>query len=80
MENGLRYVVRSHGEPENKVSIRMLVYAGSMDETDPEQGLAHYLEHLAFKGSDTFPDNSFVTRMQQAGVQHGSHSECPHRF
>ena len=76
LPNGLRYVVRNHAEPENKVSIRMLVYAGSLEETEQQLGMAHFLEHLAFKGSDTFPDNSFVTVMQQSGVQHGSHSNA----
>ena len=76
LPNGLRYVVRHHGEPANKVSMRMLVYAGSLDETEQQLGMAHFLEHLAFKGSETFPDNSFVTKMQQAGVAHGSHSNA----
>ncbi|TVR11772.1 MAG: insulinase family protein [Planctomycetota bacterium] len=76
LDNGLRYALRQHGEPEGQVSLRLMVYAGSLEERDEEQGLAHYLEHMAFKGSDHFPDNSFVQVMQAYGVAHGSQSNA----
>ncbi|TVR39965.1 MAG: insulinase family protein [Planctomycetota bacterium] len=76
LPNGLRYVLRQHAEPAEQISLRLLVHVGSLEESEAEQGLAHYLEHLAFMGSDNFPDNSFVSVMQQAGVSHGSHSNA----
>ncbi len=52
LPNGLTYYVRQNPRPANRVSLRLAVKAGSLDEADDQQGLAHMLEHMAFNGSD----------------------------
>ena len=78
--NGLVYAVRSHPEPKGKLSIRAHVQVGSVQEQDAEQGLAHYLEHLAFQGSKHFPAGCLIDRLQQIGIAHGSHSNAHTSF
>src|SRR5712692_9386658 len=45
LPNGLRYFVRKNARPEKRVALRLVVKAGSLEETDDQQGLAHFLEH-----------------------------------
>ena len=59
LPNGVRYVIMPNHEPKGRVSLRLVVRAGSLDESDDQRGLAHFLEHMAFNGSTHFPlDNS----------------------
>src|SRR3954470_14791809 len=51
LPNGLKYVIVSNKEPKERASLRLLVIAGSLQETEEQRGLAHFLEHLAFNGS-----------------------------
>ena len=50
LPNGLRYAVRKNGVPPGQVSIRVRIDAGSLYEDDSEQGYAHFMEHLVFRG------------------------------
>jgi zinc protease len=52
LPNGLRYAVRKNGVPPGQVSIRVRIDAGSLYEKDSEQGYAHFMEHLVFRGSE----------------------------
>ena len=76
LANGLPWVTIHQPQPKGAVSFRLLVSVGSRHETESEQGLAHYLEHLAFNGSDHFPDASLVTSLQAKGIGFGSHSNA----
>jgi zinc protease len=71
LPNGLRYIVRSHTNPENRVGIWLHVASGSLNETDATRGLAHFLEHLAFDGSASFPPGSLVPFFQSLGLSFG---------
>src|SRR5215831_17427849 len=64
LPNGLRYIIRPHKNPEGRVGIWLHVSSGSLNETDATQGLAHFLEHLAFNGSANFPPGSVVPFFQ----------------
>ena len=55
LPNGMRYWIRPNKTPAGKVSIMMHVHSGSLDETEDQRGLAHFLEHMAFNGSENFP-------------------------
>ncbi|HWB59634.1 MAG TPA: insulinase family protein, partial [Chthoniobacteraceae bacterium] len=55
LPNGLRYVILPNHTPEGRVSMRLLVLAGSLEETEQQRGLAHFLEHMAFNGSAHYP-------------------------
>ena len=54
LKNGLTYYIRQNEKPENRVSFRIVLKAGSILEDDDQQGLAHFLEHMAFNGTEDF--------------------------
>src|SRR5687767_1781572 len=60
LPNGLRYVVKANKEPKDRAALRLLVEAGSLHERDDQQGIAHFLEHMAFNGSKNFPPGSLI--------------------
>ncbi|WP_367947418.1 insulinase family protein [Sphingopyxis sp. BSNA05] len=55
LDNGLRYAVKHNGVPPGQVSIRLRLDVGSLMETEKEQGFAHFMEHLTFRGSTHVP-------------------------
>jgi zinc protease len=65
LPNGLRYAIRPNAEPKDRVSLRLLVSAGSLVERDDERGLAHFIEHMAFRGTKAFPQDSLVTTLER---------------
>lgn len=72
LPNGLRYVVLPHAEPRGRVALRLLVQAGSLQETDAERGLAHFVEHMAFRGTRRFPNGTLVDALQRHGFAFGA--------
>ncbi|MEI8278772.1 MAG: insulinase family protein [Bacteroidota bacterium] len=70
--NGLQYYIRPNGKPEHKVELRLIVKAGSILETDEQQGLAHFMEHMNFNGTKNFQKNDLVSYLQSIGVQFGA--------
>ena len=57
LENGLTYYIRHNTKPEHRVELRLVVRAGSVLEDDDQQGLAHFVEHMAFNGTEHFQKN-----------------------
>ena len=51
LENGVRYLIIPNDEPPGRASLRLYMDVGSLMEADDQQGMAHYLEHMAFNGS-----------------------------
>src|SRR5471032_2888631 len=51
LPNGMRYALMHNATPTGQASFRLRFDAGSLMERDDQQGLAHFLEHMAFKGS-----------------------------
>ena len=76
LDNGLRYAVKRNGVPPGQVSIRLRVDAGSLMETEEEQGLAHFMEHLTFRGSTHVPDGEAKRVWQRLGATFGSDSNA----
>src|ERR1700740_2530898 len=72
LSNGLTYYIRKNGEPKNRAELYLVNKAGSVLETDPQQGLAHFTEHMAFNGTRDFPKNELVNYLQKAGVKFGA--------
>ena len=72
LANGLRYAIMPNKTPKGQVSIRMRVGVGSLDETDDEQGLAHLLEHMSFRGSTHVPESEVWTGLQRLGMSVGA--------
>jgi zinc protease len=72
LSNGLTYYIRKNSKPEKKVELRLVVNAGSILEDDDQQGLAHFVEHMAFNGSKNFQKNDIVSFLQSIGVEFGA--------
>src|SRR5262245_204790 len=51
LPNGLRYYIRTNKQPLNRAELRLVVRTGSVMEDDDQQGLAHFVEHMAFNGT-----------------------------
>lgn len=71
LDNGLRYYVRRNGRPENRAELRLVVNAGSVLEDDDQRGLAHFVEHMAFNGTEHFPKLEIVAFMESIGMRFG---------
>ena len=72
LANGLRYALLVNHEPKDRVSLHLNVQAGSMHETDEQQGLAHFLEHMLFNGSTHFKPGELVKFFKSIGMQWGA--------
>lgn len=72
LPNGLRYFVRRNARPEHRVALRLVVDAGSNLETDDQQGLAHFCEHMNFNGSAHFKPDQLVEYLQSIGLRFGA--------
>ena len=73
LENGLRYFIRRNARPEKRVMMQLAVKAGSIDETDAQQGLAHFLEHMAFNGTSHFKAGELIAALESSGARMGPH-------
>lgn len=71
LANGLRYAVRHNETPSNTASLLMRIDTGSLNEVDGTQGLAHFLEHMAFNGSENIPENEMIKRLERFGLAFG---------
>lgn len=76
LPNGLRYAVKKNDVPAGQVSIRVRIDAGALHENDNEQGFAHLIEHLSFRGSTFVPDGEAKRIWQRFGVTFGSDSNA----
>ena len=72
LPNGLRYAVRDNGVPPGQISIRVAIDAGSLNETDAEQGAAHLIEHLTFRQSRDFGNGEAIPYFQRLGAALGA--------
>jgi zinc protease len=71
LDNGLTYYVRSNPQPENRAELMLVVKAGSIDEDDDQQGLAHFAEHMSFNGTKNFPRNELISYFESIGMEFG---------
>ena len=71
LENGLTYYIRKNEKPKNRAELRLVVNAGSVLEDDDQQGLAHFVEHMAFNGTEGFAKNELVDYLESIGVGFG---------
>lgn len=72
LPNGLTYYIRKNTEPRQQAYLTLVNKIGSLVETDEQRGLAHFTEHMAFKGTKNFPKNSLVGVLQKMGVRFGA--------
>ncbi len=71
LPNGLRYAIMHNETPADGVAMRLRIGSGSLKERTEEQGLAHYLEHMAFRGSTHIADGEVVRMLERQGLRFG---------
>ena len=72
LSNGLEYYILRHTQPAGAVELRLAIKAGSINETENERGVAHFLEHMVFNGTKRYPGNQMVDALEKMGVQFGA--------
>ncbi len=80
LDNGLRYVILPNQEPPGRASLRLYMDVGSLMEDDDQQGMAHFLEHMAFNGSKNFAAGSLVEYFQRLGMGFGADTNAHTSF
>ncbi|WDE96175.1 insulinase family protein [Lentisphaera profundi] len=76
LKNGMKYILRSNEKPPGKVSIYLHVGSGSLDEEENQLGLAHFLEHMAFNGSENFAPGELIKYFESIGLTFGMHQNA----
>jgi zinc protease len=71
LPGGLRYFILENSRPENRAYLTLAVDAGSVLEEDDEQGLAHFVEHMAFNGTARFPESELIDYLRSLGMRFG---------
>jgi zinc protease len=72
LKNGIKYYIRQNSKPEQRVEFRLAINAGSILEDNDQQGLAHFIEHMCFNGSEDFDKNELVSYLEKSGVDFGA--------
>src|SRR5580765_2695627 len=72
LPNGLRYYVRANPKPDKRAELRLVVRAGSILEDEDQQGLAHFVEHMAFNGTQHFPKQAIISFIESLGMRFGA--------
>ncbi|HEY2148997.1 MAG TPA: pitrilysin family protein, partial [Pirellulales bacterium] len=79
LDNGLRYLIMPVKTP-GRAALQLYIEAGSLMETDEQQGIAHFLEHMAFNGTKHFPAGQMVEYFQRLGMAFGAHTNAETNF
>lgn len=71
LPNGITYYLRHNEEPKDRASFYIIRNAGALLENDEQDGLAHFLEHMAFNGTQNFPGKGIISTLEKYGVAFG---------
>ena len=71
LDNGLTYYIRHNETPKGQADFYIAQKVGSVLEDDNQRGLAHFLEHMCFNGTKSFPGNTLVDWLESVGVKFG---------
>ena len=72
LDNGLTYYVRHNEEPKGQANFYIAQKVGSILEEEDQRGLAHFLEHMCFNGTENFPGNGVIKYCESIGVKFGA--------
>lgn len=72
LDNGLTYYVRQNDNPGAKADLRLAIKAGSVDELTDDTGVAHFVEHMLFNGTERFPENELIDTLRSFGAAFGA--------
>ena len=71
LSNGMSYYIRRNQEPQDRAQIALAVRVGSVFEEESERGLAHFVEHMAFNGTERFAKQEIVEYLESLGSAFG---------
>ncbi len=71
LDNGMTYYIRHNEEPKDRASFYIIQNVGAVLENDAQNGLAHFLEHMAFNGTKHFPGKGILNTLERHGVAFG---------
>ncbi len=71
LPNGMTYYIRHNEEPKERASFYIIQNVGALLENDNQNGLAHFLEHMSFNGTQNFPDKGIISSLEKHGVAFG---------
>src|SRR5690606_6380755 len=72
MDNGMQYAILRNATPPGQASFRLRIDAGSLMEDEDQRGLAHFMEHMAFSGTTTIPENNLLRILERHGLAFGA--------
>ena len=72
LENGMTYYIRHNEKPKGQADFHILHDVGAIQENDAQQGLAHFLEHMAFNGTKNLPGKQMIEYLEKVGVKFGA--------
>lgn len=72
LSNGVTWVYRQHDNPPGKMALTLHVRSGSLNESDAQRGLAHFIEHMCFNGTENFPPGKLVPYFESIGMEFGA--------
>ena len=72
LPNGLTYYIRHNEKPKGMAEFYIYHDVGAIQEDDNQQGLAHFLEHMAFNGTTNYPGKSLIEYLEKIGVKFGA--------
>ncbi len=73
LDNGLTYIIKPNARPEDIVEFRLVVKAGSIHEDESQLGFAHFVEHMAFNGTEDFAEQEIIEFVESIGMRFGAH-------
>ena len=71
LDNGLTYYLDSNWTPHDSLTLILVVKAGSLHEAEPASGVAHFVEHMMFNGTEEFPGNTIYDELREFGLEMG---------
>lgn len=71
LDNGYTYYLRENDRPGNSMTLRLVVKAGSINEPAPELGMAHFVEHMLFRGTEEYTPDEFNAVLRSLGAEFG---------
>ena len=71
LPNGMRYAIRRNQTPPGEASLRLRIDSGSLNESEDQRGLAHFIEHMVLNGTTNVPEGEFIRRLERHGLRFG---------
>lgn len=72
LANGLTYYIKKNAKPEKRMELRLVIRAGAINEDADQNGVAHFVEHMLFNGTEHFPKNDLVRYLEKIGIRFGA--------